>query len=162
MNRRSFEKHCTAIHNMGLSDLKLSCDMCKETFSNTRGLDNHKISAHPRVCSVCFKSFDSRNDYLYTLYLTIFLAMSLEIRPLAALYAPPYFFSDTIERGANAVGMSIPPPATTESGDRDCSPIKHFFCMGGRRGYNAASGLISREITHFLIDNQKSVKSLFT
>ena len=34
------------------------------------------------------------------------------------------FLTDTIERGANAVGMSIPPPGTTESGDR--SPIKYF------------------------------------
>ena len=29
------------------------------------------------------------------------------------------FLTDIIEMGANAVGMSIPPPATTESGDRD-------------------------------------------
>ena len=36
---------------------------------------------------------------------------------------PPYIyiFSDTIERCANALGMSIPPPATTENGDRERS-----------------------------------------
>ena len=56
------------------------------------------------------------------------------------------FMTDTIERGANAVGMSISPPVTTESEDRDCSPIKQFSCNGGR-GYNAARGLISWEIT---------------
>ena len=54
-----------------------------------------------------------------------------------------------MERGANAVGMSIPPPAPLnveiESEARDRSPIKNFFCMGGQ-GYNAANGLISREI----------------
>ena len=74
--------------------------------------------------------------------------MSLEIRPLAALYPPtPYMFfkADIIERGANAVGMSIPPPATTESRDRERSPIKHFYIREG--GYNAARGIISREIT---------------
>ena len=51
------------------------------------------------------------------------MAMSLEIRYLAA----------SIERGANAVGMSIPPPATTESGDRERSsrsqPYKAHFCI---------------------------------
>ena len=47
---------------------------------------------------------------------TFMLAMSLEIRPLAALYPTPSIFCyDTIEAGVNAVGMSIPPPATTES-----------------------------------------------
>ena len=49
--------------------------------------------------------------------------MSLEVRPLAALYPHPhiYFQTDTIEKGANAAGMSIPPPAYTESGDRERS-----------------------------------------
>ena len=69
--------------------------------------------------------------------------MSLEIRPLAVLYPTSYFFrhTNTIERGANAVGLSIPPPATSESGDRDRSPIKHIFRMEG--GYTDARGLIS-------------------
>ena len=43
---------------------------------------------------------------------TQFLAMSLEIGPLAALNPPIYIFlTDTIERGANAVGMSMHPPS---------------------------------------------------
>ena len=75
------------------------------------------------------------------------MAMSHEIRPLAlpaVLYPhPPY----TIERSANAVGLSIPPPEINESGDRDRSPIKHFVWGG----YNAARGLISREITTFML-----------
>ena len=39
--------------------------------------------------------------------------MPLKIRPLAALYPLPYIFfkTDTIEKGANTVGMSLPPPA---------------------------------------------------
>ena len=36
--------------------------------------------------------------------------------------------------GANAVGMSLPHLATTESEDRDRSPIKHFFVWGGDGG----------------------------
>ena len=49
---------------------------------------------------------------------------------------PIYIFStDTIERGANAVGMIILPPATTESRDRERSlisqPYKALFYMGG-------------------------------
>ena len=66
--------------------------------------------------------------------------MSLEIKPLAAFHPPPLIY---IFRGANAVGMSITPPATTENGDRElCSssqPYKAHFCMGG--GYNAARGI---------------------
>ena len=50
------------------------------------------------------------------------MVTSLEIRPLAALYPPPYFLkTDIMERSANAVGISIPPPATTESEDRERS-----------------------------------------
>ena len=47
--------------------------------------------------------------------------MSLEIRPLAALYPPPsYLFFRLVQRGANAVGMLfIPPPTTNGSGDRE-------------------------------------------
>ena len=68
------------------------------------------------------------------------MTMSLEIRPLAALYPPPIniFRTDTIERGANAVGMIIPPPAITEVEDRERSlksqPCKALFCMGGGPG----------------------------
>ena len=55
------------------------------------------------------------------------MAISLENRPLAALY------TFTIERGANALGISIPPPATTKSGDRERSsrlqPYKAHFCI---------------------------------
>ena len=39
---------------------------------------------------------------------------------------PHFLKTYTIERVANAVGMSIPPPATTEN-----SLIKHFFLYGG-------------------------------
>ena len=57
-----------------------------------------------------------RNIRKYTMYQ--FLTISREIRPLAALYPSPlYFLADTIE-GVNAVGMSIPAPAITVSGDR--------------------------------------------
>ena len=44
--------------------------------------------------------------------------------------------------------MSIPPPATTKSGDRDLSPIKRIIFMAG--GYKADRGLISRDITNTL------------
>ena len=58
-------------------------------------------------------------------------------------YTPPLIYvciqTDTIERGAKTVGMSIPPPAITESGDRERS--SRF------QPYNAARGKISREIT---------------
>ena len=57
-----------------------------------------------------------------------FQAISLELRPLAALYPPPYFlYTVTIDTGSNAVGLSIPPPVTTESGDRNRSPIKRIL-----------------------------------
>ena len=57
------------------------------------------------------------------IWLPTAMVTSLEIRPLAALYPPPpYFFkTDIMERSANAVGISIPPPATTESEDRERS-----------------------------------------
>ena len=57
-------------------------------------------------------------------------AISLEIRLLAALFPPIISFKiDTMKRGANAVRLSILPPATSESGDR--SPIKNFLVWGG-------------------------------
>ena len=62
-------------------------------------------------------------------------AISPEIRPIAALYPPPHIFFNTIESGANAVGMCIPTPETTESWDREQST----FSMGGG-GYNASRG----------------------
>ena len=46
--------------------------------------------------------------------------------------------------------MSIPPPATTESGDRDHIPIENTFVWGGGV-YKAARGLIARDITIFII-----------
>ena len=47
----------------------------------------------------------------------------------------------------NAVGISIviPPPATTQNGDRELSLINHIFLMG--MGDKASRGLISRDIT---------------
>ena len=67
-----------------------------------------------------------KNIIFLIVLIILFSAMSLEIRPLAALYPQALFFLDyTIERSANAVGMSIPPPATTES------PISIFFVWGG-------------------------------
>ena len=50
------------------------------------------------------------------------------------------FLTDTIERGANTIGMSILPSATPDS-----SPILHFLWGGGD---NAAWGLISKDITY--------------
>ena len=51
------------------------------------------------------------------------------------------YMTRRIERCANAVGMSKPSPATIES------PKKYnFFMWGG--GYNAPSGLFSRDITN--------------
>ena len=60
------------------------------------------------------------------------------------------FWTDTIKRGADAVGMIIPPPANTESGDQEISWRSqlfkvHIFMGGG--GYKAARGLISRDVT---------------
>ena len=83
--------------------------------------------------------------------------MSLEIRPQAALYPPPYiFFRLIIERGANAVGMSIPHLATTEGGDQERSLrsqlYKALFLYGGG-GCNVARGLISREINELASEN---------
>ena len=43
--------------------------------------------------------------------------------------------TDTIERGANAVSISIPPLAITESGAWERNPKK--------RGYNAANGILN-------------------
>ena len=43
-----------------------------------------------------------------------YLAISLEIRPLAALHPPQYL----LKTGAIEKGKSIPPSATTESGNR--------------------------------------------
>ena len=64
-------------------------------------------------------------------------------RPLIRPRPIIFFWADT-ERGANAVGMSIPLMATTDG------PIKHFlYGGGGEEGYNAARGLISREITNY-------------
>ena len=59
----------------------------------------------------------------------VWKAVSLEIRSLAALCPPPiyHFYTNTIERGANAVGKSIQPLATPESEAPDRSPIKHIF-----------------------------------
>ena len=78
-------------------------------------------------------------------------AISIEVRPLAALYHIPYNFLDWCNRkGENAVGMIIPPPATTKSGYRGrrsrSKPYKANFFMGGG-GYKAARGPISRHIT---------------
>ena len=57
----------------------------------------------------------------------------------------------SLERGANAVGMSIPPLATTESERSSRSqPYKALFLMGG---YNAAKGLISRDISKRILYN---------
>ena len=68
----------------------------------------------------------------------VFFSNTLEIRPLAALYPAPILFKTyTIESGENVVGMSVPTPATTKSA---------FF----KKGYKAARGLISRDITSFL------------
>ena len=75
-----------------------------------------------------------------------FWAISLKIRPLLALYPPPYIFllleTVTIERGKNDVGMSIPPPVTPESKHREQSLMLQlkkalFYTEGG--GYNTAN-----------------------
>jgi hypothetical protein len=72
--------------------------------------------------------------------------MSLEIRLSGSVLSPlPSPILDTKEKGANAVGMSIPPPATTESEARDRSTKKHiiflksgifFMKVGGAGGRN--------------------------
>jgi hypothetical protein len=51
------------------------------------------------------------------------------------------FYTDVIERGANAVGMSIPPLETTES-----AAIKSMMFYA-KWVYNAARGIVSRDIT---------------
>ena len=78
--------------------------------------------------------------------------MSLEIRPLAALYPPPYFLIDSMERGENAVGMIIPHPATTESGDRDRSS----FCF-----YVRALDLFSKYFMVTLVLNDIPVNVIY-
>ena len=84
----------------------------------------------------------------------IFLTMSFEIRPLAALYPPISFFLDRfIRKGRKCRRHEHTAPATTESGYRDRS-LKHFFCMWGEGG-NAAKGLISRDINMFLMSQFK-------
>ena len=58
----------------------------------------------------------------------ICLAMSLEIRPLAALYPPSHNF---VLDWHNIKGRKCRRHEHTASGDHwDRSPIKHFFCMG--------------------------------
>ena len=51
---------------------------------------------------------------------------------------PLYIFlslmQDALEKGANAVGMSIPPPAIPESDDRDRRLIRNFFVWEGGGG----------------------------
>ena len=58
-----------------------------------------------------------------------------------------FFQTDTIERGVNAVGMIIPPPATTKSGDRERSSRLQLY--KARLLYGG--GLISRDITDLLV-----------
>ena len=55
-----------------------------------------------------------------------------------------YFQTDAIEKGANAVGISIPSSATTEI---VALSHKALFLLWG--GYNAAKSLISRKITGY-------------
>ena len=69
------------------------------------------------------------------------LAMSLEMRPLAALYLNNRNWCKCCRYEHTAT-------ANTESRDRDHSPIKHIFVWVG---YNAARGLTSRDITANLI-----------
>ena len=81
-------------------------------------------------------------------------AMSLKIRPLATLYPTPSNIDwfNRKERKCKSMNWTyrsrLPLRAEIKSEARDRSPIKHFFCMGG--GYNAANGLISREITKII------------
>ena len=78
-------------------------------------------------------------------------------------YSPRHIFfqTDAIEKGANAVGMSMSLPATTESGDPERSSrlqlYKALFCMGREGGYNAAKGLSSRDITQIFITHDSLI-----
>ena len=76
--------------------------------------------------------------------------------PVRVIPPPPFhiIFLDWYNRKRpNAVGISIPPPATTLSGDRERSSrlqrYKALFCMGVG-GYNTSKSLFSREITEFI------------
>ena len=101
-------------------------------------LKSHSSLLSKKNKSILMYLIRLKSDFIITLYYdnkmkTKISAMFLEIRPLAAL-TPPFhifFYTETIERGANALGMSIPPPATTvckiKSEDRDRSPIRHFL-----------------------------------
>ena len=55
------------------------------------------------------------------LFLRLVIPHALFNIPFPLMYI---IYSDTIETGENAVGMSLPPLATTESKDRDRSPKK--------------------------------------
>ena len=92
----------------------------------------------PKESLALFLKITNNKDQLgiYRLFFIENKAISLEIRLLAAVYPSPHIhLTDTIERGANSVGMSIPPPAIIESRDREPSsrlqPYKAFFLMGG-------------------------------
>ena len=52
--------------------------------------------------------------------------------------------------GANAVGMSIPPPPTTEI-EIAATQSAFFMWRGGAGGYKAARGLISWDITQKIL-----------
>ena len=78
------------------------------------------------------------------------LAMSLEIRPLAALYPPLHkYFLDWYNWKGSKCRRHEQHTAPGYHWER--SPIKHFSVRGEGGGVNAAKGLISREITHFLL-----------
>ena len=92
-----------------------------------------------------FIKFKSLIDKLI-IFLTHFfyyelLAISLELRPLAALYSTFHkFLTNTIERGANAAGIIISPwqPLRVKL---EIEALYSSFLMGWG-GYNASRGLI--------------------
>ena len=96
-----------------------------------------------------FKLLSKIKRWGFLKYNYINLAISLEIRPLAALYPPPYIFFRLINRK----GLKCRRHEHTAPVDhwKRRSRAKHFFYGWGEGGYNAAKGLISREITKISI-----------
>ena len=128
--RLVIENHCTRF------DLRLFWSRHSTTFT------------HNKLCTIYFLSnglgFESIRVFNWSplicleLYKLNFLAMSLEIRPLPALYPPTSYI---LLKLIHLKGVQMPLVlayhpwrllrAEIESEAWDCSPIKHFFVWGG-------------------------------
>ena len=79
-------------------------------------LKNFKVRINVLIYNIFYHRKTNLDKLQYYWNKTTFFAISLEVKPLAALYPPSCnFFRLMQEKGANAVGLFIPPPATTKS-----------------------------------------------